>query len=263
MCCSRAFRFLALLMPSAFRSRQGVSFHAGYFVRFVANMMLRTVLRTDCSRFWLFLCVCVCSNAATSIAISMAYQVHMHSLHWKLSRSVKSNRVRCIFGYDVRVIENSSEVSSRTGSDVYMDILFDLLQTWCYERCFGQTAHVFGCFSVCVCVQMQQHLLPFPWLIRFTCTRFIETSAEVSSRTGSEEQGQKYIWICCSICCKYDATNGASDRLLTLLLAVTLCVFQCSNIHCHFHGLSGPHALASLKTQQKCQVEQGQMYIYI
>ena len=51
----------------------------GYFVRFVANMMLRTVLRADCSRFWLFLCVC--SNAATSIAISMAHQVHMHSLH--------------------------------------------------------------------------------------------------------------------------------------------------------------------------------------
>ena len=59
--------------------------------------------------------------------------------------------------------------------------------------CFGQTAHVFGCFSVCV--QMQQHLLPFPWPIRCTCTRFIETLAEVSSRTGSEEQGQMYIYI--------------------------------------------------------------------
>ena len=93
-----------------------------------------------------------------------------------------------------------------------------------YERCFGQTAHVFGCFSVCV--QMQQHLLPFPWLIRCTCTRFIENSAEVSSRTGSEEQGQMYIWIFCSICCKHDATNGASGRLLTFL-AVSLCV--CSN----------------------------------
>ena len=115
---------------------------------------------------------------------------------------------------------------------------------------------------VCVCVKMQQHLVPFPWLIRCTCTRFIETSAEVSSRTGSEEQGQMYIWIFCSICCKHDATNGASGRLLTFL-AVSLCVFKCSNIHCHFHGSSGAHALASLKTQQKCQVEQGQMYIWI
>ena len=59
-----------------------------------------------------------------------------------------------------------------------------------------------------------------------------------------------------------DATNGASGRLLTFL-AVSLCVFKCSNIHCHFHGSSGAHALASLKTQQKCQVEQGQMYICI
>ena len=39
----------------------------------------------------------------------------------------------------------------------------------------------------------------------------------------------------CSICCKHDATSGASDRLLTFL-AVTLCVFKCSNNHCHFHG---------------------------
>ena len=82
------------------------------------------------------------------------------------------------------------------------------------------------------------------------------------------EQGQMYIWICCSICCKHDATNGASDRLLTFL-AVSLCVFKCSNIYCHFHGSSGAHALASLKPQQKCQVEQGQknrvrcIYIYI
>ena len=119
---------------------------------------------------------------------------------------------------------------------------------------------------LCVCVQMQQHLLPFPWLIRCTCTRFIETSAGVSSKTGSEELGQMYIyiyiWIFCSICCKHDATNGALDRLLTFL-DVSLCVFICSNIHCHFHGSSGAHALASLKTQQKCQVEQGQMYIWI
>ena len=49
-------------------------------VSFVANMMQRTELRTDCSRFWLFLCVC--SNAATSIAISMAHQVQMLSLHF-------------------------------------------------------------------------------------------------------------------------------------------------------------------------------------
>ena len=76
------------------------------------------------------------------------------------------------------------------------------------------------------------------------------------------EQGRMYIWIFCSICCKHDATNGASGRLLTFL-AVSLCVFKCSNIHCHFHGSSGAHALASLKTQQKCQVEQGQMYICI
>ena len=81
------------------------------------------------------------------------------------------------------------------------------------------------------------------------------------------EQGQMYIWIFCSICCKHDATNGASDRLLTFL-AVSLCVFKCSNIYCHFHGSSGAHALASLKPQQKCQVEQGQknrvrcIYIY-
>ena len=52
-------------------------------------------------------------------------------------------------------------------------------------------------------------------------------------------------------------TNGASGRLLTFL-AVSLCVFKCSNIYCRFHGSSGAHALASLKTQQKCQVEQGQ-----
>ena len=66
-----------------------------------------------------------------------------------------------------------------------------------------------------------------------------------------------YIWIFCSICCKHDATNGASDRLLTFL-AVSLCVFKCSNIYCHFHGSSGAHVLASLKPQQKCQAEQGQ-----
>ena len=168
MCCSRAFRFLALLTSSAFRGFD----HAGHSVRFVASMMLRTVLRTDCSRFRLFLCVCVfkCSNN------------HCH----------------------------------------------------------------------------------FHGSCRCTCTRFIETSAEVSSRTGSEEQGQMYIyiWIFCSICCKHDATNGASGRLLTFL-AVSLCVFKCSNIYCHFHGSSGAHALASLKPQQKCPVEQGQMYIWI
>ena len=118
------------------------------------------------------LCVCV-KMQQHLFAISMAHQVHMHSLHWNLSRSVKQNRVR------------------RAGSDVYI-----------------------------------------------------------------------YIWIFCSICCKHDATNGASGRLLTFL-AVSLCVFKCSNIHCHFHGSSGAHALASLKTQQKCQVEQGQMYIWI
>ena len=66
------FSLLGFVDVFGFSIEAGVSFHAGYFVRFVANMMLRTVLRTDCSRFWLLLCVCVCSNAATTIAISMA-----------------------------------------------------------------------------------------------------------------------------------------------------------------------------------------------
>ena len=49
-----------------------------------------------------------------------------------------------------------------------------LLRTWCNERSLGQTAHVFGYFSVCV--QMLQHPLPFPWLIRCKCFRFILTA---------------------------------------------------------------------------------------
>ena len=229
MCCSRAFRFLAVLTSSAFRAFD----HAGHSVRFVASMMLRTVLRTDCSRFRLFLCVC--SNAATTIAISMAHAGAHAPASLKLQQKCQveqgqKNRVRCIYGYFVRFVANM--------------MLPTVLRTDCSS---------FWLF-LCVCVQMQQHLLPFPWLIRCTCTRFIEIS-EVSSRTGSEEQGQMYIWIFCSVCCKHDATNGASGRLLTFL-AVSLCVFKCSNIHCHFHGSSGAHALASLKTQQKCPVEQ-------
>ena len=109
MCCSRAFRFLALLTSSAFRGFD----HAGHSVRFVASMMLRTVLRTDCSRFRLFLCVCVCSNAATTIAISMAHAgAHaLASLKPQQKCQVEQgqkNRVRCIYiyGYFVRFVAN-------------------------------------------------------------------------------------------------------------------------------------------------------------
>ena len=72
-------------------------------------------------------------------------------------------------------------------------------------------------------------------------------------------RGKLSCRLLCSICCMMlrTDTNGASGRLLTFL-AVSLCVFKCSNIYCRFHGSSGAHALASLKTQQKCQVEQGQ-----
>ena len=56
--------------------------------------------------------------------------------------------------------------------------------------------------------------------------------------------------LLCSICCEHDAANGASDRLLTFL-AVSLGVFKCRNIHCHFHGSSGANVVASFwRTQQ-------------
>ena len=131
------FSLLGFVDVFGFSIEAGVSFHGCYFVRFVANMMLRTVLRADCSRFLLFLCVC--SNAATTIATSMAH-AGAHAL-----ASLKPQ-----------------------------------------QKC-------------------------------------------------QVEQGQIYIWIFCSICCKHDAKNGASGRLLTFL-AVSLCVFKCRNNHCHFHG---------------------------
>ena len=54
--------------------------------------------------------------------------------------------------------------------------------------------------SVCVCVQMQQHLLPFPWFIRCKCNRFIETSASWNETRRSRhlEQSQLYTWIWCN-----------------------------------------------------------------
>ena len=122
------------------RGRRGTYGTGPALVAHRVQMMQRTERRTDCSRFWLFLCVC--SNAATSIAISMAHQVQMLSLHFdELSKTQR----KC-----------------------------HLLRTWCNERSFGQTAHVFGYFSVCV--QMLQHPLPFPWLIRCKCFCFILTA---------------------------------------------------------------------------------------
>ena len=62
------------------RGRRGTYGTGPALVAHRVQMMQRTERRTDCSRFWLFLCVC--SNAATSIAISMAHQVQMLSLHF-------------------------------------------------------------------------------------------------------------------------------------------------------------------------------------
>ena len=219
MCCSRAFRFLAVLTSSAFRGFD----HAGHSVRFVASMMLRTVL-SDRLLTFSAVSLCVCSNAATTIAISMAHAGAHALASLKLQQKCQveqgqKNRVRCIYGYFVRFVANM--------------MLPTVLRTDCSS---------FWLF-LCVCVQMQQHLLPFPWLIRCTCTRFIETSAEVSSRTGSEEQGQMYIWIFCSVCCKHDATNGASGRLLTFLLFLCVCSNAATSIaismahQVHMHSL--------------------------
>ena len=132
--------------------------------------MLRTVLRTDCSRFWLFLCVFKCSNIYCHFHGSSGAHA-LASLKPQQKCQVEQgqkNRVRCIYGYFVRFVAN---MMLRTV------LRADCSRFW---------------LLLCVCVQMQQHPLP-----------------------------------------------------------------------CHFHGLSGAHALASLKIQQKCQVEQGQMYIWI
>ena len=91
----------------------------------------------------------MCSNAATSIAISMAHQVQMLSLHFD---ELSKTQQKC------QQVEHG--------------------QMYTLKEC---NAHVFGCFSVCV--QMPQHPLPFPWLIRCKCFRFFLTNSATLSRS--------------------------------------------------------------------------------
>ena len=142
--------------------------------------------------------LCVCSNAATSIAISMAHQVQMLSLHFdELSKTqqkcqqVEHGQMYTLKECNAHIFEclflcvcsnAATSIAISMAHQVQMlSLHFDELsktQQKCQQVEHGQmytlkecNAHVFGFFSVCG--QMPQHPLPFPGPIRCKCFRFI------------------------------------------------------------------------------------------